>query len=160
MSTTATTTGSNRPMAKGAGSVTTTRRKTGSRAANHGGIREERFGYDEVGNLLSYFDGEGGPVEQVFDGLNRVISRKDGLGNETKFEYDGELLTQKTDPLGHKTGYKYNDLGSLVQVKDALQNTWTYTYDPAQNLIKVTDPLDHGGNRATSFAPDELNRIK
>ncbi|MFB3903053.1 MAG: Ig-like domain-containing protein, partial [Acidobacteriota bacterium] len=129
-------------------------------AADHGGLRRETFGYDEVGNLRTYFDGAGGAVEQIFDGLDRVVSRKDGLGNETRFSYDGELLRLKTDPRGHETRYEYNELGSLVQVNDALQNTWNYRYDPVQNLIEVRDPLDVGGNRATAFVPDELNRIQ
>ncbi len=128
--------------------------------ANHGDLRHETFGYDAAGNLLTYFDGAGGTAEQVFDGLGRVVTRKDGLGNPTNFVYDGELLRQKADPLGHVTRYEYNELGSLTQVKDARQNTWTYTYDAAQNLVKVSDPLDVEGNRATTFIPDELNRIQ
>ncbi|HXK59405.1 MAG TPA: Ig-like domain-containing protein [Acidobacteriota bacterium] len=128
--------------------------------ADHAGLRTQIFSRDNVGNLVAYFDGAGGTIEQVFDGLGRVVSRKDGLGNETRWIYDGELLRGRIDPLGNETRYEYNEQGSLTVVQDALQNTWTYAYDPAQNLVKVTDPLDVDGNRATSYIRDALNRIE
>ncbi|RPI29625.1 MAG: hypothetical protein EHM61_00940, partial [Acidobacteria bacterium] len=129
-------------------------------SAAHGGLRTERFEYDEAGNLISYSDGEGEPVEQKFDGLNRVITRKDGEGNLTEFENDGELLRKRIDPLEHQTQYEYDDLGSLTQVKDALQQPWTYRYDQAQNLVVVRDPEDVDGNRETRFTYDSVNRVE
>jgi RHS repeat-associated protein len=73
-----------------------------------------------------------------------------------------DLLDRETStvaPGGRESTSVYNKLGQLVTRTDdgvgtALQRSWGYTYDPAGNLLTVTDPTD----RVTKYAYDKLNR--
>ena len=93
---------------------------------------------------------------QAFDPLNQLKSRKDGEGNETLYNYDGEgLLNWQREPKGDQTSYSYNALRSLKTVTDARSKTWTFAYDAAQNLKSVVDPRTF----VTNYDYDNLDRL-
>ena len=130
-----------------------------TRIAHAGNLQTETFTYDAVGNVRTYNDGAGGPVEQTYDELNHLKTRTDGAGNVTNFQYDGGgLLLERTEPKGldYKTRYLYNKLGSLKHITDAKGGEWEFTYDPAQNLVSIKDALD----RTVSYGYDSLNRLQ
>ncbi len=122
-------------------------------------LQSELFTYDAVGNMLTHNDGAGGDVSQTYDELNHLRTRVDGVGNVTKFKYDGGgLLLEQTEPKGapYKTTYLYNALGSLKRVTDAKGGAWELTYDGAQNLVSIKDALD----RTVSYDYDSLDRLQ
>jgi RHS repeat-associated protein len=122
-------------------------------------LQTEVFAYDAVGNVLSYNDGAGGSVVQVYDELNHRKTMTDGAGNITKFKYDGGgFLLEQTQPKGaaYKTTYLYNALGSLKRVTDAKGGIWKFDYDGAQNLTSVKDALD----RTVLYDYDNLDRLR
>jgi RHS repeat-associated protein len=61
------------------------------------------------------------------------------------------VATVLVDPRGHPTTYRFNGIGALVSLTDALGQTTTYARDAATNLVQsVTDAL----GRVTSFTYD------
>lgn len=57
---------------------------------------------------------------EKFDRKHRLLSRKDPLGNETKFTYDDSgNATSITEPLGWKTLMAYDDRANLISLTSA-----------------------------------------
>jgi YD repeat-containing protein len=111
---------------------------------DHAGLQNETIRYDGVGNVLEYNDGFGGSIVQTFDALDHVKTRRDGAGNTSEFVFDGEgLLTRRFDAKRNITDYEYNGLRSLIRVIEPTPAQWNFGYDDAQNLISVTDALNH-----------------
>ncbi|HEX7314764.1 MAG TPA: PA14 domain-containing protein [Pyrinomonadaceae bacterium] len=130
------------------------------RVADHSsGVRVERYDYDAVGNLRSYFDGFGAPVVMQYDELDHLKSSTDGEGNTTVFKFDGEgLPVERIDPKGndYRTTYGHNALGSLRLVKDAAGGVWRFDYYKDQTLRTMTDAL----GRTTDYTYDPLRRLR
>ena len=73
-----------------------------------------------------------------------LMSERDPLGNETKYEYNMlGLVSKKTDPLNNSTLYEYDLTGNITKITDANGNTIEYTYDA--NYQKVSSK-DANGN--------------
>lgn len=74
-------------------------------------------------------------------------------GGVTAYTYDmtnptvTPPLTEKTDPSGRKTTYKYDSKGNITSETDSAGKTISYTYDKDNNVTSVTDYF----NRETTF---------
>ena len=149
------------------------------------------YSYDENGNLVSVTDPLGNSSQYVYNNDNLLTQFIDARGNVTEtitydthqpprvatFTEKGETFTmvyadgytQKTDSMGNRWTYYYNDLGIIERIVDPLGNEkkqhhnkvtatsldWeedlngnrtTYTYDAGGNITSETDPL---GNTTT-----------
>jgi RHS repeat-associated protein len=64
------------------------------------------------------------------------------MGLSSQFTYDDlGNVTQITDPLGINTTFGYDpNFNNLQWVRDGRQNTLTYNYDAAGNLVNITYP--------------------
>ena len=151
------------------------------------------YTYDAEKNMLSQTDGRGNTKSFVYDNRNRVIESTDESGYTVYYEYDKNgnitkksdkegvifealydtvwgLPVWETDALGHKTEYRYDALGNLLQViyegkvqytyaYDALMRrvgetyadglSLTYTFDARNNLVKKED--NHGLTQETVY---------
>lgn len=95
-------------------------------------LGSEHWRWDEHGNLIAHFDGE---------------------GRATAMEYDVQgRLTKVTDPMSRTTVYAYDDQGRLTQVTDPLGRTEPTRYDEHN---RVVEEIDFAG-RATQITYDEL----
>lgn len=121
-----------------------------------------KYNYDSVGNLTSEEDAEGRIITYVYDSLNKLISKTDARGNTWLYEYNKNgLLTKEINPLDQYIKNEYNDngnllkvynsleevileniydnLGRIIETKDALGNSKIFEYDKVGNLIKSFD---------------------
>ncbi|HYE83327.1 MAG TPA: RHS repeat-associated core domain-containing protein [Clostridia bacterium] len=135
--------------------------------------------YDMNGNLIKVVDGlryNGNPVtspgtEYSYDGLNRLVTTTDVLGNSESFVYDVlDNLVGKTDTRGNVTSYEYDadrtlrkvtypdtgvveytydGLGRKLTEKDQRGNITAYTYNGFGKLKSRTDAM--GGTEAYKF---------
>jgi RHS repeat-associated protein len=103
---------------------------------------------DEIGNVTQNF----------YDDFGRLIRVVDGVGAETKYDYQpgSANVTKITDPLGNVTEYKYDGANNKTQIIDAEGGVTIFGYDKANNLTSVTDPV----NNVTKFVYDQANRLK
>jgi RHS repeat-associated protein len=106
--------------------------------------------YDSVGDLESIIDAEGDETTYEYDERGNRLTEVSPRGNvegskpaeyTTTYEYDkaGNRLSA-TDPLAHKTTWKYDADGNLEAEKDAKGNTTSYSYDAINQLISVERP--------------------
>jgi len=66
------------------------------------------------------------------------------------------VATVLVDPRGHPTTYRFNGIGALTSVTDALGQTTTYEREVNTNLLlSITDPL----NRVTQFSYDANGNV-
>ncbi|WP_229858654.1 DUF6531 domain-containing protein [Streptomyces poonensis] len=121
--------------------------------------RTTGYTYDANDNVTKLTDATGTTVTSVYDKNNRLAESTNQLGKTTKYAYDadGNLLS-RTSPLGHKESWTYDGDGRQATAvdprgnatgADPAQYTTTYGYDPAGNLLKITDPL--GGVTTTAY---------
>jgi RHS repeat-associated protein len=132
----------------------------------------EKFVYNEAGALTEVVDGNGHITKYGYDSEGNRTSVVDADEHETKWTYDsthdvittttpkGETTTIKRDSHGNPevierpapggqtqvTRYKYNSLGELEAMTDALERTTKYEYD---NQGDRTAEIDPEGNRRT-----------
>lgn len=118
-----------------------------------------------TGLLLSSTDPRSKTTGYGYDAEANLTSVTSPLGNVTTMTYDpaGRMLTI-VDPRGKVTGANpadytttltYDAADRLLTASDALDNVTTSVYDPAGNLLSVTDPNLH----ATTYAYDNANRL-
>ncbi|MFK4728106.1 RHS repeat-associated core domain-containing protein [Agromyces mediolanus] len=93
------------------------------------------------------------PTESRVDARGKTVSL-------TQYERDPETSTATTAAqvralTQQTTTYEYDPAGQLVKMTDAEENVWTYAYDWAGQRTAATDP-DSG---TTSSTYDELGRV-
>lgn len=101
-----------------------------------------------------------------FDSFGHILSQEmygsdSQLCYKLNWEYNSQgQVANKTDPLGRKTTYLYNDSGRLSQkVKE--NKVWMFTYDPYGNLTSLTESSSSGKSFETHFQYDSQgNKIK
>ncbi|GIH07104.1 hypothetical protein Rhe02_51710 [Rhizocola hellebori] len=101
--------------------------------------------YNETGQVIQQFDGDGNPTSFVYDQLGRVRKVTTADTKTTRYRYDmiGNV-TEMIDQLGHSTSATYDFLGRKCTATDALANTTTYHYGvgrlDCQTAIPANDP--------------------
>jgi RHS repeat-associated protein len=128
--------------------------------------------YDSFGRVMQqsrpYFASGGTPqwTTYQYDALNRVVletypDSTPSHPDTTQHAYHG-LTTVDTNANGQTRTTTKNSQGNVVAVKDAANNTTSYTYDPFDNLIQTADPVgnnvyatyDVRGRKTQSIDPD------
>jgi YD repeat-containing protein len=67
-------------------------------------------------------------------------------------------IIQNTDPASNKNNFAYDNDGNITQVKDALSNTTSISYQTGRGVRLVAMVTD-ANNHATSFSYDVLGRV-
>ncbi|MPZ91791.1 MAG: hypothetical protein GEU68_09215 [Actinobacteria bacterium] len=69
---------------------------------------------------------------------------------------------KRTDARGHSTSYAYDESNRVTKVTSPTKASWTYGYDPAGNLISMTDANGNttttAGDGVIEMGYDALNR--
>lgn len=97
----------------------------------------------------------------AYDVRQRLISLDVG-GELTTYSYDpAGLMTRVTQANGATLAYRYDNAHRLIEIKDPLGNTRTYTLDTMGNRIKedLTDPNGQLA-RSQSRVYDALSRLQ
>jgi len=135
--------------------------------------------YDPVGNMTSMTDANLHATSYTYDALNRRSTVTDALGYVTMFEYDTggspgcgtcgitpgtSIITKRTDGNGKVTYFKYDELDRLIKVVrkegdtadviDPSDAVTSYTYDPNNNRLSMTEP----DANTTLYEYDAINR--
>ena len=104
-------------------------------------LRESRFSYDAVGNLIEKIDPMGKATHNVYDGLRRLVKTIDAMGGETSYTYDSrDNLIALTDANGNTTRFEFNRNNKLVKEIRPMGQATIYKYDATGNLSEKTDP--------------------
>jgi RHS repeat-associated protein len=123
------------------------------------------YGYDVRGNVTSVTDALGHQGTQVYDVFGRpgkkVVPKDQAQGvfiTNPAPAYDGnDNITASTLPNGATTSYRYNandQLTAQFNPQDSPtspQRETTYSYDPAGNLVSMTQPDGNVPGPASSF---------
>jgi len=121
-------------------------------------------GYDANGNATHSLDGLGVETRMEYDPLNRLKKTiQDYLGPDlatrdttTEYAYDArDNLREVTDPDGLTTTYDYDGLNNLTGLHSPDTNTTSYSHDPAGNRITQTDAR----GITSTYTYDALNRV-
>ncbi|MCC6329082.1 MAG: RHS repeat protein [Acidobacteria bacterium] len=163
----------------------------------------KQFGYDAMSNMTSYTDPlgkvttyepddfdrlkkitypaatSGGTAlfeQYQYDKLGRVTKYTDTAGRETNYAYNDTTRTNTvTNAEAEVTTTKYDPRFQTTEVKDAINQTYTFAYDPLGRLLSqtraggtMTFEYDEVGNRkkrtdyagrVTNYTYDNLNRL-
>lgn len=124
------------------------------------------YSYDSSGRLVSIADANGHVVVQnTYDDSGRVVAQRDALNHQSSFAYDAggqattftdarghkwvdqysdNVLTSRTDPLGHVTTYAYDGDLNVSAVTTPNGNTTLMDYDADGNMVDRTSPAPYG----------------
>ncbi|MFM9924403.1 RHS repeat-associated core domain-containing protein [Variovorax sp. H27-G14] len=116
---------------------------------------QERYSYDARGNVLSHTRADFSVAHFAYDDKDNLTGIRDAEGHAWKRDYDGINLVEEIDPLGHKTGYAYNEHGLPVEITDAKGGKKKLAYDEAGQLTAYTDC----SGKKSSWAYDERGRL-
>lgn len=116
-----------------------------------------QYRYDVLGNRVVITNALNITIAlTIYDELNRPVSVKDALGNETQYQYN--VLGQRTvmtDANGNVTLYSYDDLNRLDTVSYETDNeTVAYVYDALGNRTIMTDSLG-----VATYEYDDFSRV-
>ena len=109
----------------------------------------ERFGYDELGNMIKYIGKSGINIQYIHDPLGRRVGHAftitDRLNDKTqkmlrRIEFDDNYrLITYTDGSGKHKKYRYNNLDRLVEMIFPDGNALLLDYDANGNIAKEID---------------------
>ncbi len=95
--------------------------------------------FDQKGKLVSFYDRNSNFLKLNYK-KNVITHVVDNNGRRLSFKYaDNDKINQITAPEGLKVRYSYNGQ-DLVQVSNAWNQTYEYSYDKLHNLVKVNYP--------------------
>ncbi len=101
------------------------------------------FEYNTAGELTAIIDTNGHSTSWNYDSIGRVTSVNQQFGVSQEITYDpNDQVTQIKELSAPSNGLRLSRITS-------------FGYDPAGNLITVTNPL----NQSTIFSYDQLNRV-
>ncbi len=112
---------------------------------------EERSGrtlaltYDDQGRLVSVTDQSGRATTLAYDG-ERLSAVTDAAGATWRLAYDGNHLVSIADPLEAEWRLSYDDAHRLLAKTDPLGHRTEYRYAPDGELTEI---IDHAGHRVT-----------
>lgn len=129
--------------------------------------------YDNKGNVLSKTNSLGASYEYLFDNNDRKIAeinpnnegREDADGNPifnyVYTYYDNDKVKTKTDSLGNKTEYTYDNYGNKASEKNSVGGTYYYSYDSLGRITKIEYEESNVYSRITleedSYTVEEAN---
>ncbi|RQU68076.1 hypothetical protein DF141_28135 [Burkholderia cenocepacia] len=122
--------------------------ETGTAEGYHTG----RFVYES--RLTRVIDADGQRVFE-YDDDGMVIAETDPTGACVRNEWMFGHLTARTDALGRRTTFRYNDVGLLVEVEDHGGRALQFEYDDSQLLLSAIQP---NGSKI-QWEYDHLRRI-
>ncbi|MFC0433664.1 polymorphic toxin-type HINT domain-containing protein [Kutzneria buriramensis] len=119
------------------------------------------YGYDDIGHPISVTTPAGEKSTATFDGAGEQTSTTDAAGVTTQYGYDlAGRTVLVSDALSRNHWTNYDQAGRAVSTSDwkggstHLRDT-SAAYDPAGNLLSVTDALNH----TTAFAYNAANQV-
>lgn len=136
-------------------------------AVEHPGGTHDFFQYDEFGRLIGV-SGDGGAEAVAFaydnqgnvevsDATSRttllsfglggqIVRVRDGEGSIVRFGYGQDSqLSRLIGPSGEEFEYSFDVRGNLASIRDALNRTTSFSYEPAFNqLTSFSDPRGNG----------------
>jgi RHS repeat-associated protein len=126
-----------------------------------GHIRE--FEYDLMSNKIWQKDGIGNQTDFAYDEFNRLkevlypASTIGAIRLKERFEYDNiGRIKKQFDTANRLTEYAYNDVNRIMTVTNAELKQTRYTYNNRLQLVEVKDAL----NQIYTFTLDALGRVK
>ncbi|MFW6141059.1 MAG: DUF6531 domain-containing protein, partial [Candidatus Saliniplasma sp.] len=84
--------------------------------------------FNEDGLIKRKEDRNGNNIFFNYQGGN-LVRISDDTGKELSLSYTDGRLSSVTDPIGRTVQYSYNSEGYLVEYTDAMDNTYSYTYE-------------------------------
>lgn len=133
---------------------------------NGDGWAQTTIAYDRNSQVVQRVDDNGNARDYSFNGLSRLLTETDALGNVLTYTYDGngnlvQLGASERQPDGlspdetYTLIYEYDALNRMIGQTDAGGNTQSYRRDSRNNLVWQADA---NGNTAL-HAYDGLNRL-
>lgn len=129
------------------------------------------YTYNETLDLATVTDPLGNTVTRSVDSLGRVSAMADPMGRTTKIEY-GDLLScgscgsavidlpaTITDTLGGVTRFRYDAVGNVTNIVDALDQTVVYAYDSRNRVTTRTDQLGNSETYQYDLAGNLTNYV-
>lgn len=110
--------------------------------------------YDDKNRVSSQTDAEGHSVGYAYQEGMTIFT--DAEGADTRYYYDGALLTAIVNPLLEQTTFGYDQDFNRSRVTDALGRPSYFEWNP--NSCKVSHAIDALGNE-THFDYDEHNNL-
>ena len=106
--------------------------------------RSIRYQYDALGRMTRIEDDLDNAIQMSYDPVGNLTSVIDALGVTTAYGYDAlNRLERVVEDVGGKsitTEYDYDRVGNLLQVEDARDKLWNYTYTDRNQLATASDP--------------------
>ncbi|MEU8294328.1 DUF6531 domain-containing protein [Streptomyces pseudogriseolus] len=116
----------------------------------------ETWSYDAEGNLLSHMDVNGGVTRFEPAPFDRIGARTTPDGARTELHYDTELRPLRVRNAEEQTWtYTYDALGNVVQETDYNGRTVTYVHDAAGRITARTN----GAGQTVTYRHDALDRV-
>ncbi|MDO7925284.1 RHS repeat-associated core domain-containing protein [Pseudomonas sp. KFB-139] len=144
------------------GAVTTLSYTTnGLLASTTLGSSTTRFDYNAVGDVIKVTGGNGNWVEYSYDSARRLTGVRNILGESLTYTLDkmgnrtAEVTKNSSGTVVRQQRRAFDELGRLVQVVGAANQTRRYSYDLNDNLS--TDTSARSNKTQQSF--DALNRV-
>jgi RHS repeat-associated protein len=116
-------------------------------------LRTVKYGYDAASNLISATDPNNVTTSYTYDAAGQLVNQVEPVSAThsitTSFGYDAAGdRTRYTDGRGNSTIYTTNSLGMPESVivpattaqPDAVDRTWTVSYDPNGNAVRLVAP--------------------
>lgn len=128
---------------------------------SEGTTHSVQYEYNAEGNRTKMVDGTGTSTF-VYDQLGRMTESKDGHGNVVKYEYDlANELTKITYPNGKAVVRAFDQDGRLHTVKDWLEHTTTFSYNPDSSQTSTLWPSGTSGEDKYGYnEADQLSEVK
>ncbi|MGM4986084.1 RHS repeat-associated core domain-containing protein [Rhizobium sp. 11_C7_N12_5] len=97
------------------------------------------YTYDGFARVRTYTDSEGWTVTYDYDAADRVTKITYPDGTSQRYTYQRLDLVSYKDREGRLWQYQYDANRRLIGIVDPLRQTTTRGYDPAGNLVSLTD---------------------
>jgi len=115
----------------------------------------ERLGYDAEGNLLTHLNPAGARTRYEYGPFNLLTAITWPGGSRTEFGYDQALRLTEVTHAGLTWRYGYDPAGQLVTVTDANGASTEYSYDPAGQLTRRVN----AAGQVAAYGYDELGNL-
>lgn len=108
---------------------------------------------DPSGVVVTQVVYSNGKVQSYTEGQNRYTyayntslkqtTKTDLLGSRWSFSYNDQgVITKLVNPLNYQTNFGYDSNGLLIQTTDSLGKVWSSTYDSLGRILSSSNPLN------------------